>query len=158
MDIRKFLLDNGVAFSVGRHPPQFTAQEVAAAEHVPGRQVAKVVILKVDDRFVMGVLPAPMLVDTDKVAALYDARDVRFADEAEMRSIFPDCEVGAEPPFGNLYGLEVIVDRRLAMQENIVFQSGTHRETIHMRFADYERLVKPRIEDFALAPEKVQAA
>jgi len=157
MDIRKYLRDNGVQFTTGTHTPQFTAQEVAAAEHVPGSEVAKVVVLKVGDRFVMTVLPAPRLVDVDKVASLLNSEKVRFADETEMRSLFPDAELGAEPPFGNLYGLEVLVDRTLAMQEHIVFQSGSHRETIRMRYADYERLVQPRVEDFALAAEPVAA-
>jgi len=157
MDIKKYLRDNGVAFTMDTHAPQFTAQEVAAAEHVPGREVAKVVVLKVDDRFVMAVLPAPKLVEVDKVATLLNAGQVRFADETEMHSLFPDAEVGAEPPFGNLYGLEVLVDRNLAMQEHIVFQSGSHRETVRIRYADYERLVQPRVEDFAMSAEPAVA-
>ena len=155
MDIKKFLRDNGVQFTVGTHVPQYTAQEVAAAEHVPGREVAKVVILKVDGRFIMAVIAAPRLVDIDKVKPLLNTVDVRFADESEMRGIFPDTEVGAEPPFGNLYGLEVLVDRQLALQEHVVFQSGSHRETVRMKYADYERLVKPRVEDFTIVPEPV---
>jgi len=157
MDIKKYLSDNGVQFTTGTHAPQFTAQEVAAAEHVPGIEVAKVVVLKADDRFVMTVLPAPKLVDVDKVASLLNSQKVRFADETEMRGLFPDSELGAEPPFGNLYGLEVLVDRSLAMQEHVVFQSGSHRETVRIRYADYERLVQPRVEDFAMTAEPAPA-
>ncbi|HUS59196.1 MAG TPA: YbaK/EbsC family protein [Planctomycetota bacterium] len=153
MDIKNYLRDNGVEFEVHTHPARFTAQEVAAAEHVPGRMLAKVVIIQADRRFVMAVLPATQLVDIDKLASVLGADDVRLAEEYEMRNLFPDCETGAEPPFGNLYDIELLVDRQLAMQDHIVFQSGTHRETVRMKYADYDRLARPKVADFAAPAE-----
>ena len=151
MDIKEYLRANGVPFDVRTHPAKYTAQEVAAAEHVPGRMLAKVVILKADQRHVMAVLPATETVDLDKAAEVLGARNVALADEYEMCRLFPDCEPGAEPPFGNLYDIEVVVERELAMQENIVFQAGTHREALQMKYADYHRLTNPKIADFAAA-------
>ena len=149
MNIKEYLRANGVPFEVSTHPPRYTAQEVAAAEHVPGRMLAKVVILNADQRHVMAVLPATAVVDLDKAAEALGAQNVLLAEEYEMRRLFTDCEPGAEPPFGNLYGIEMIVDRQLAMQEYIVFQAGSHREAVRMKYADFHRLTNPKLADFA---------
>jgi len=153
MDIKRFLRENGVEFHVGTHPPRYTAQEVAAAEHVSGRMLAKPVILKADGRFVMAVVAAPQMVAIVKLKGILGTEDVRLAEEYEMRELFPDCEVGAEPPFGNLYDMETLVDARLALHYEIVFQSGSHQETIRMKYADYERLAKPMIAEIAAPAE-----
>ena len=150
MDIKKYLQDNSVEFTIETHVPQYTAQEVAATEHISGYMFAKVVVIKADNRFVMAVTPAPRLIDTEKLRHILGAETVRLAEEREMEALFPDCEVGAEPPFGNLYDLETLLDYQLALHEDIVMQAGTHRETIRMRYADYARLVRPTVADFTV--------
>ena len=150
MDIKEYLRENGVKFRIATHLPQYTAQEVAAANHVPGRMLAKVVIVRVGPRSVMTVAPASRMVDVGKLKQLLGTEDVRLAEEHEMRQLFPDCELGAEPPFGNLYHLETVIDRQLTLQDEIVFQSGSHRETLRISYADYERLAQPRVAEFTL--------
>jgi len=147
--LESYLRENGVPFQVQEHRAAFTAQRVAAAEHVSGKVVAKVVMVMADGKPAMLVLPAPQRVDLTKAAAALGAKEVRLAREEEFASLFPDCEVGAEPPFGNLYGLPVYVDRELAKDETIVVEAGTYTETISLRFADYQRLVQPTIADLS---------
>ncbi len=139
-----------VPYEVSTHPEVFTAQEIAAALHVPGRELAKVVMIKVGDRFVMAVLPASWRVDLARLRAELGAPDARLATEAEFKGLFPDCDVGAMPPFGNLYGLGVYVDRTLTADESIAFNAGTHYEAVRMKYADFARLVQPKIADFAV--------
>ena len=148
--LQEYLAANGVNFESEHHRVAYTAQDVAAAEHVPGRQVAKVVVAMTDGGAVMLALPATKRVDLEKARRELGADEVRLAKEEEFAALFPDCEVGAMPPFGNLYGLPVYVDRALARVPEIVFQAGTHTETMRIRYADYERLVQPRVGDFAL--------
>ena len=137
------LRENAVPFEVHHHPPAYTAQRVAQAEHVSGRTVVKVVMAFADGKMVMLALPATRHVDLAKAAEAAGSREVRLAHEEEFAATFPDCEVGAMPPFGNLYGIPVYVDAELAKDESIVFNAGTHEDTIHMKYADFERLVKP---------------
>jgi len=155
MDLKKYLHENGVEFTTETHLPQFTAQEVAAAGHFSGNLLAKVVVVKADNRFVMAVVPATRMVDMTKLRQILGAGTLRLAEEDEMQQLFPDCEVGAEPPFGTLYGLETLLDYQLTLHEDIVMQSGTHRETIKMRYADYARLCRPTVADFT-APAEVE--
>lgn len=150
--LEKYLQDNGVSFQTMLHPTAYTAQEVAAAQHIPGKQVAKVVMAKADDRMVMLVLPAPSRIDFDKIKGLLGVKDVRLAKEEEFGGVFPDCNLGAMPPFGNLYDIPVYVDTSLTEDLEIVFQAGTHRDTMKIRYADYARLVNPKIGRFALHP------
>ena len=147
--LESYLRDNKVPFQVVHHPLAYTAQEIAAAEHIPGKKLAKVVMVVADDKLAMLALPAPAHVSIDKAAALLSASQVRLAREEEFAAAFPDCEVGAMPPFGNLYDVPVYVDKTLAEDEEIVFQAGTHTDTIAMSYKDYERLVQPRVGDFA---------
>lgn len=147
--LEAYLRENKVPFQVAHHPLAYTAQEVAAAEHVPGKLVAKVVMAYAGDKMVMLALPAPFRVDLGKAAAALGAKQVRLAQEEEFAPIFSDCEVGAMPPFGNLYDLPVYVDKALAEDETIVFQAGTHTDTVSMKYADYQRLVKPKVAEFA---------
>jgi Ala-tRNA(Pro) deacylase len=147
MDIHEFLKQNHVEFVLHDHAPAYTAQMVAAEEHVTGHEVAKVVIVKGEGKLYMCVVPAPRMVDMRKVGRITGAKDVRLADEAETSSIFPDVEVGAEPPFGNLYDLPTLVDRRLAQRDQIVFQGGSHREAVRVRYTDYAQLARPREAD-----------
>ena len=144
--LREFLEKEKVAYSVHSHPEAFTALEIAALEHVKGRMLAKVVIVKTDPgELVMVVLPADRRVDFRKVAAVLGTEGLRLSQEAEFRTRFPACEVGAMPPFGNLFGLPVLVDELLAENDEIVFNAGTHTLTAKLRFADFRRLVQPRI-------------
>jgi len=147
MDIHEYLRQNKVYFVTHVHAPAYTAQAVAAEEHVSGHVVAKVVIVKGDDKFAMCVLPAPWMLDLKKVGNLIGARKVRLADEKEIASLFPDVEVGAEPPFGHLYNLPTLVDQRLAQRGDVVFQGGSHQEAVRMKYADYARLAQPTAGD-----------
>jgi Ala-tRNA(Pro) deacylase len=148
--LESYLRENKVAFQVQHHPRVYTAQEVAAAEHVPGKIVAKTVLAMADGKLVMLVLPAPLRVDPGKVGVALGAREVVLARESEFASAFPDCEVGAEPPFGNLYNLPVHVDSALAEDETIVFRAGTHTDTMSLSYADFKRLVQPTVGDLAV--------
>lgn len=148
--LQEYLASNGVPFESERHRLAYTAQEVAAAEHVSGKQMAKVVVAMADGSAVMLALPAAKRVDLEKLKLELGAREVRLAREEEFAGVFPDCEVGAMPPFGNLYGVPVYVDKTLARVPEITFQAGTHTETMRIRYADYERLVHPEVRDFVL--------
>ncbi|MCL4535831.1 MAG: YbaK/EbsC family protein [Bacteroidetes bacterium] len=147
--LEAYLRENEVPYQLQHHPTAYTAQEVAAREHVPGKMLAKVVIVFADTKMVMLALTAPQQVDLERVKGMLGAREVRLAREAEFAAAFPDCEVGAMPPFGNLYGVPVYVDRRLAEDETIMFQIGTHTDTMSLKYADFERLVKPKVSEFA---------
>ncbi|HEV8354236.1 MAG TPA: YbaK/EbsC family protein [bacterium] len=147
--LEQYFKDNRVSFSVTPHVEVYTAQEVAAVEHVPGMYVAKVVIAVVDGTPTMLVLPAPFRVDIAKLTAALGAREATLATEDEFADLFPDCELGAMPPFGNLYNVPVVVDRHLTDDPKIVFRAGTHRETMTIAYADFERLVSPKVAEFA---------
>ena len=147
--LKKLLESNGVTYEPLHHPPAFTAQEVAAAEHVPGREHAKVTVVRAGDRLFFAVLPASRKVDFRKLAALVPEKDARLSSEEEFRDLCAGCEPGAMPPFGNLFGMETVVDRSLEKDERIVFQAGTHDESVRMRYDDFKRVARPRIGDFA---------
>lgn len=150
--LETYLRDNKVPYQVQHHALAYTAQEVAASEHVPGKMLAKVVMVKADGKMVMLVLPAPERVNLAQVSAVLGAKDVSLATEAEFAGLFPDCEVGAMPPFGNLYGVPVYVDKELAEDDVIVCQDGTHTDTLSLKYADFERLVKPKVADLGSIP------
>ncbi|MCJ7544438.1 MAG: YbaK/EbsC family protein [Phycisphaerae bacterium] len=150
MKIQDYLKQQQARFELHDHPPAYTAQEVAAEEHVSGNQLAKVVVVKADKEFAMCVLAASYKLDMEKVAAALDARKVRLADESELAKLFPDIEVGATPPFGDLYGLSTVVDGHLAEEEEITFQAGSHRQAIRMKYADYAALAKPSVADLGV--------
>lgn len=147
--LESYLGENGVAFEVLEHPTAYTAQKIAASEHVPGRMFAKVVIAAADGDLVMLVLPAPSVVDVGKLSELL-GKEARLASESEFAPAFPDCQPGAMPPFGNLYDVPVYVDEALGRNERIVFQAGTHSVTMSVPYADFERLVGPTLADVAV--------
>ena len=147
--LEAYLRENGVPFEVQHHPRAVTAQEVAASEHVPGKMLAKVVMVSADGGMAMLSLPAPYQVDLEKAAKMLGAEEARLAREEEFEGAFPDCEVGAMPPFGNLYGLPVYVEEALAEDETIFFRAGTHTDTMSVGYADFERLVEPTVGRFA---------
>jgi Ala-tRNA(Pro) deacylase len=148
--LENYLRENQVPFEEQQHPRAVSAQEVAASEHVPGRMLAKTVMVLADGEMVMLTLPAPYQVDLEKAAAALGVDEARLAEEEEFEDSFPDCEVGAMPPFGNLYGVPVYVEKTLAEDETMVFRSSTHTETMSVSYSDFERLVEPTVAQFAL--------
>jgi Ala-tRNA(Pro) deacylase len=150
--LREFLEANKIAYSVHSHPTAYTAQEIAALSHVTGRRLVKVVMIKAGDELAMLALPADHRVDLERVQRVIGRDDTRLATEGEFRAAFPGCDVGAMPPFGNLFGIPVYVDRSLEKAGEIVFNAGTHTLTARMAFGDYVRLVNPRMADFAVPP------
>ena len=161
MEIPKRLIDclneNKVRYEILQHPEAVTAQRIAQAEHVKGRHHAKVVMIKSGDRHVMMVLPADYQIDLEK-AEKATGRPAELDKEQEFKSLFPDCAIGAMPPFGNLYGLPTYVEQHLAEQEYIVFEAGTHTDAIKMSYRDYETIVKPKVEDVAIKLQPMKGA
>ncbi len=149
MEVKEFLKKSGTPYETSKHAPVFTSQKMAQIEHEPGRYVAKPVIVKADGRFLMCVLPAARHVDLAKLKSQLAAGTVELARESEIAELFPDCDVGAEPPFGNLYKLPTLMDKALEKDDHILFQAGTHEEAIRMSMADYRKLVEPRVLDFS---------
>jgi len=143
--LKKYLDDSGVRYEMLRHGEAYTAQEIASTMHVSGKNLVKSVILKSDTGYLMVVLPADRRVDVAALRADLGFRMVALATEEEIKKIFPDCEAGAMPPFGNLYGLPVYADSALREDKNIVFNAGTHHEAIRMAYMDFFRLVRPLI-------------
>jgi Ala-tRNA(Pro) deacylase len=142
--IATYLRANAAPFTAEHHRAAFTAQEVAAREHVSGKLVAKAVMVRAGERLVMVVLPAPSRVPLAQLSATLGVT-ARLASEAEFAPLFPDCEAGAVPPFGNLYGVPVYVHAALARQPEVVLQPGRHDETFRLRYADFARLVQPTV-------------
>jgi Ala-tRNA(Pro) deacylase len=143
--LKKYLDDNGVRYEVLRHGEAFTAQEIAAAMHVKGKMLVKVVILNSDRGYIMVALPADRRVDIAALRAGLGLKMAALASEEEFRMLFPDCEAGAMPPFGNLYNVPVYVDRSLTLDRDIVFNAGTHYEAVKISYEDFEKLVKPKV-------------
>ncbi len=147
--LKEFLDSHHVPYVIITHSPAYTAQGIAASAHVKGKELAKTVIVRMDGRLAMAVLPAPNRVDLNKLREVTGCQKVELATEKDFESVFPGCEVGAMPPFGNLFGLPVFVARRLTEDEEIAFNAGTHRELIRMSYRDFERLVQPTVVSFA---------
>ena len=147
--LRQFLDENHVKYVVISHSKAYTSQGIAATANISGNDLAKTVMLKTDGELCMAVLPAPKHVDLVRFAKLTNTKEVALASERDFRDRFPDCEVGAMPPFGNLYGLPVYVDVSLTRDKEIAFNAGSHLELVRLPYADFERLVKPQIVEFA---------
>lgn len=146
----KDLLDsNKIKYTTISHSPAYTAQQIAASAHIPGRELAKTVVIKLNGKMAMAVLPASHKVDFDLLKKATEAGKVELASEQEFKDMFPECEVGAMPPFGNLYGMDVFVAESLAEDDEIVFNACSHKELIRMTFKDYEKLAKPKVIKFA---------
>lgn len=143
--LKAFLDEAAVKYNTISHPPAFDAQHVAANAHVSGKELAKSVVVRVDDRYAMAVLPASQMVHLGHLKKALSAEHAELATESEVERLFPDCERGAVPPFGNLYDLEVYVAEELAEDEEIAFSAGTHKELFRMAYRDYKRLVHPRV-------------
>lgn len=140
--LRTLLDENEVRYEVTEHERAYTAQEEAAAAHVPGRNWAKTVVVMADGEPVLAVLPATRQLDIDAFRQVAGAKDIELAEEAEFRRFYPDCEPGAMPPFGNLYDQPTFVDEALRTDDDIAFHAGDHRTTVQIPYAAYERLAK----------------
>ena len=149
MQVIEFLNKAGVPYEVTEHEPAFSAQSMAAAEHEPGRYVAKPVIVKADGKYVMCVLSACYKIDLRTLKKQLGAKKVELAEENEIGELFGDCKLGAEPPFGNLYDLPTIMDKALEADDHIMFQAGTHEKAIRMTMNDYRKLVAPQVLEFS---------
>ncbi len=148
--VKEYLDSNGVRYVTLRHSTAYTAQEIAESAHIKGRNLAKTVVVRIDGKMALAVLPADCQADLKRLKEAAGAARVELAEEDEFAGRFPGVEVGAMPPFGNLYGLPVYADRSLAREEEIAFNAGTHTELIQLSRADYERLVSPVMADFAV--------
>jgi len=147
--LREYLEKNGAPYEIVTHSPAFTAQRTADSAHIKGKDLAKTVVVRVDGELAMAVLPASYKVNLELLQDILGAEDVTLASETEFKDMFPDCEVGAMPPFGNLYGLEVYVAQNLTENETIAFNACSHTELLRMSYSDYERLVQPRVLKFS---------
>jgi len=147
--LREFLDKQGVKYVSIVHSPAFTAQEIAASAHIPGKEVAKTVMVKLDGKMAMAVLPASCGVDFARLRELADAGKAELASEREFSDLFPECEVGAMPPFGNLYGMPVFAEQALAEDKEIAFNAGSHKELVKLAYADFAKGVQPKVGRFA---------
>jgi len=148
--LKSFLDANSVRYVTMVHSRAFTAQEIAASAHIPGKEMAKTVMVKVDGKLAMAVVPASLRVSIPLLRSVTGAKNVDLASETEFKKLFPDCEPGAMPPFGNLWGFDVYVASRLAEDDEIFFNAGTHTELVKLKYAEFERLVKPKVLEFAV--------
>jgi len=148
--LKQFLDDQQIKYLSIYHSKAYTTQEIAASAHIPGKEVAKTVVIKIDGRTAIAVLPASYKIDFDLLKELTGATKIELASEQEFKDMFPGCEVGAMPPFGNLFGLEVFVAESLAEDKEIAFNAGSHAELIRVAYRDFERSVKPTVGRFSI--------
>ena len=147
--ISRYLDEHGIKYVTIRHSRAFTAQKIAAAAHIPGKEIAKTVMVRIDGKMAMAVLPGSHKIDLDRLREIAGAREVELATESDFSRMFPECETGAMPPFGNLYGMPVFVAESLSKDDEIAFNAGSHTEIIRMAYEDYERLAEPKILKFS---------
>jgi Ala-tRNA(Pro) deacylase len=147
--LKAYLDSNDVEYITISHSKAYTAQKVAASARIPGKELAKTVIVKLDGQMAMAVLPASYQVDFEQLKTASGAKKVKISSEDEFKDRFPDCELGAMPPFGNLYDMEVFVAKSLAEDEEIAFNACSHTELIKMKYKDFDKLAKPKILKFS---------
>ena len=145
--LKNFLDEKKIKYVLVTHSPAYTAQEIAATAHIRGKQVAKTVMFIADGKIAMAVVPAVCKVDFDLLKKAAGAKKVELASEEQFKDMFPDCDVGAMPPFGNLYGMAVYADKKLEEDKEIAFNAGNHTELIRLAYSDYIKLVKPTLVD-----------
>lgn len=148
--LKEFLDNQNIKYVTISHSAAYTAQEIAASAHIPGKELAKTVMVKIDGKMAMAVLPASYNVDFDLFKNVAGTSKVELATEKGFKDMFPGCDVGAMPPFGNLYGMDVFVAESLAEDEEIAFNAGSHAELIRLAYKDFERLAKPKVGRFSL--------
>ena len=149
--LKEFLDSNNVKYVTISHSPAYTAQAIAASAHVSGKELAKTVMVKVDGEMAMAILPASYQVDFGLMKEAVGANEIELATEADFKDLFPGCEVGAMPPFGNLYDMQVFAAAKLAEDDEIAFNAGSHTELIKLAYKDFERLVDPTVVRFSAA-------
>ncbi len=147
--LKEFLDGHKVRYVKITHSPAYTAQEIAAAAHIRGKELAKTIMVLIDGKMAMAVLPASYTIDFDHFRKAIRARKIELAAEEKFKDMFPDCEVGAMPPFGNLYGMDVFVDQSLGEDKEIAFNAGSHSELIRLSYQDFNNLVKPQVFKFS---------
>ncbi len=147
--LKRYLDENGIKYVKVKHSEAYTAEEIAEAAHIPGNVLAKTVIFDIDGKMAMAVVPASYHVDFKLLEKETGATRIALATEDEFKDLFPDCEVGAMPPFGNLYNMDVYVSKSLVEDEMIFFNAGTHRDLIGIKYSDFENLVKPKVLQFS---------
>lgn len=148
MNLQSYLDEMGVRYRLSRHPATYTAQDLAAVEHIPGRQVIKPVVVRADGEFVLCALPASYHIDIGELRDQLRAREISLADESMLGELFPDCELGAAPPIGRIYGLTTLMDESLIHDDSVTFQAGTHNDAVTMSLADYRRVALPEVAHF----------
>ena len=148
MNLQSWLDEMGVRYRLCHHDTAYTASQLAEKEHVPGRRVIKPVLVQADGQFVLCALPASHRIDLDALKGQLEAQHVCLAEESKLAEVFPDCELGAEPPIGRLYGLTTLMDESLIADDQVTFQAGTHREAVTMTLADYRRVAQPEMAYF----------
>ena len=148
--LKEFLDSHNIKYVTISHSRAFTAQETATSAHIPGKELAKAVMIKIDGKMAMAVLPASYKIDFDLLKKVAGVGMVVLASEREFKDMFPECEVGAMPPFGNLYGMDVFVEKSLTEDKEIAFNAGSHRELVKMLYKDFEKLVRPKIAKFSI--------
>jgi Ala-tRNA(Pro) deacylase len=153
--LQEYLDANHVPYEVLGHEKAYTAPEIAHTLHVSGKLLAKVVMIKADERFVMAVLPSNWKIDFNRLKEVLGSSQVRLAAEDEFKGLFPDCKIGTMPPFGNLYGIEVYVDQFLTEDEAIVFQAGTDDGAVKLGYEDFANLVHPKVAEFHQATTEI---
>jgi Ala-tRNA(Pro) deacylase len=150
-----FLDGSKVRYEILHHPEAFTSHELAAIEHVKGKDRAKVVMVRSGGELLMTVLPTDRRIDLEKLGAI-TGRPTSVAEEVDFKELFPDCAIGTMPPFGHLYGVATYLDQSVAEADKLVFEAGTHSDAIKMKYADYERLAKPAVADFAVKQHRAK--
>ena len=153
-----FLNKQNIKYVTIAHSTAYTAQEIAALTHTPGKELAKTVIVKIDGNLTMVVLPSSYKCDLSLLRAAIGAKTVELANESEFTARFPECETGAMPPFGNLYGMAVYVDQRLTQDKEIAFNAGSHNELVRLSYKDFESLTRPTVLDLAAATSRTKTA
>jgi len=148
--LKEFLDSHSIKYVTISHSRAFTAQETATSAHIPGKELAKTVMVKMNGTMAMAVLPASYKIDFDLLKKVAGVGMVVLASEREFKDMFPECEVGAMPPFGNLYGMDVFVEKSLTEDKEIAFNAGSHRELVKMLYKDFEKLVRPKIAKFSI--------
>ena len=148
--LKEFLDSHDIKYVIISHSRAFTAQETATSAHIPVKELAKTVMVKMNGKMAMSILPASSKVDFELLKKATGSSKVEIASEKEFKDMFPECEVGAMPPFGNLYGMDVFVAESLTEDEEIAFNAGSHRELVKMAYKDFERLVKPKVTKFSV--------
>lgn len=152
--LKAFLAQHRIRYTTQKHPTAYTAQEIAAALHVSGKQLAKCVVVNTDKGVVLAVLPAASLIDFAKLKKVLRAKKLELAHESDIKRAFPDVEIGAMSVFGNLYNVPVVVDKALAASEQIACNAGSHTKTITLRYKDFEKTAKPKFGAFSLPAGK----